>query len=102
MKTKTVEHLRLTVQCLAPVVCVAVALSATFEFYTVLMLTITFFWVVMLNAGPTVPDVSREPTAFICEVYGVFLSQPNTPEPHSPSRMSSHLVPLKDANINSH
>jgi len=84
-KMKTVEHLQLTVEYLAPVVCVAVAPPATFEFYTALMLTITFFWVVMLNAGPTAPDVSREPTAFICEVLGAFLSQSNTPEPHSPS-----------------
>jgi hypothetical protein len=80
-KKKTVEHLQVTVECLAPVVCVAVAPPATFEFYAALMLTITFFLVVILNAGPTVPDVSREPTAFICEVFGVFLCQANTPDP---------------------
>jgi len=56
-KTKMVEHLQLTAECLAAVVCVAVALPATSEFCTALMLTITFFWVVMLNAGPTVPNV---------------------------------------------
>lgn len=100
-KTKTAGHLQLTVKCLVPVVCVAVAPPVTVEFYTALMLTITFFWVVMLNAGPTVPDVSRE-TSLICEVFGVFLSQPNTPEPHSPYQMSSHLVRLADPSINSH
>jgi hypothetical protein len=62
-----------------------VAHPATFEFYTALMFTITFFWVVMLNAGPRAPDVLREPTAFICEVFGVILSQSNAPEPYNPS-----------------
>jgi hypothetical protein len=85
----------------APVDCVAVASPATFDFYTALMLTITFFWVVMLNAGTRANDVSRRNTVFICEVFGVFLSQPNTSEPHSLSRISSHFVPLKDASINS-
>jgi hypothetical protein len=94
---KTVEHLQLTVVYLVPSVCVTVALPATFELLRALMLTIMFFCVVMLNARSTVPDISKEPTAFICEVCGVFLGQANTPAPHSPYQMSSHLEPLKDA-----
>lgn len=66
------KHLQLTVVYLAPYVCVTVALPATFELSTALMLTIMFLWVVMLNARSTVADVSKEPTAFICEICGGF------------------------------
>ena len=93
------EHLQLTAQCPAP------AVVSLWHLLSNLSSTQRWCWRLrssVLLCSMQVQQYPREIIGIICEVFGVFLSQLNTSDPHSPSRMSSHLVPLKDASINSH